>query len=85
MAGEISDMTKLILTVNESLEDAMQEAEKKIKEQSGFVLYSCKLGLKSILTLDDVLDKIKVTMPELIKGAKQRERLLKVSEALQNE
>ena len=75
-------MIQLIHTVNESLEDAMEDAEKEIKNHNGYIPYSLKLDLKSIIPLDSVLDNIKVKLPELIKSAKAREKLTKVAEAL---
>lgn len=80
--GSEYSMTQLSHTMDEDLEGAMEKAEKQIYSSEGYIEYSCKLSLKNIISLDDVLNKIKVSLPELVKSAKQRERLMKVSEAM---
>lgn len=75
-------MMYLAQSINESLEDAMENAEKEIKDRGDYIPYSLKLDLKSIIPLADILDNIKIKLPELVKSAKARERLTKVAEAL---
>lgn len=75
-------MTQLVHAVGESLEDVMFPAEKEIKESKGYIDWSIKLDLKSIMPLDDVLDDIKVKLPELVQSAKEREKFTKVAEVL---
>ena len=78
-------MTKLVHCVGETLEDVMSPTEKEIREEEGYVDYSLNLSLRQIMPLSKILDDIKVHMPELVKNAKQREKIIKVAEALQDE
>ncbi len=43
---------------------------------------SVNLYLKNIMPLTDLLDKLKVKLPELVKGAAEREKLKKIVELL---
>lgn len=80
--SDMRDYTFLITMLEDCLEDAMYHAEKEIKKKKGYIKGSAKLLLKSIMSVSDILDKIKVSLPELVKNAKERERLAKVAEAL---
>lgn len=83
--GQISNITTLRLTVAECLEDAMMETEKNLEAGPYHVESSTRLYLKAIMSLDFFLDKIKVSLPELVKNAKERERITKVAELLNKE
>lgn len=78
----IHTMTRLIHTIDESLEDIMLPAEEAIKKEEGYIPYSLKLSLKDIVPLDSLLDGIKVKLPELVQSAKEREKLTKIAEVL---
>ena len=80
--GSRHTITRLTHCIAESLEDVMEPVEKSIKETEGYIQNSMKLSIKHIMPLDEVLDDIKVKLPELVKNAKEREKLTKVAEAL---
>ncbi len=75
-------VSQLVHDVSESLEDVMAETERKIMKEEGYVNSSLNLELRSVMPLNSLLDKIQIKLPELVKSAKERARLTKVAEAL---
>ena len=80
--GKNSTMQQLVHRVGENLEDIMVVAEREMMKEPGYIEYSINMELRSVISISQLLDKIQVKLPELVKSAKEREKIRKVAEAL---
>ena len=80
--GNGTGMHVVVIQIADCLEDAMVPIEKELESKKGYIEGSISMTLKKIMPLSEVLDNIKVKLPELVKSAKEREQLRIVAEAL---